>query len=248
MYVTDSAARFHAYGTSHLVVLAILLLGSVLLVRFARSHPGKHGADRLGKALSLAILAFMVPPQVLYLTPAYWSLPRTLPLTLCDLAWMVSAYALWTHRRWAVALTYYWGLTLSTQAVITPDLAKDFPDPAFLVFWAMHLLIVWAAVYVTWGLRVTPDWRSYRTAIVLTSAWAVTAFAFNEVAGTNYGFLNAKPPTASILDLLGPWPGYIQVAAVIAVTVWALVTWPWVALARRRVTPSPAVASGGPRS
>jgi hypothetical integral membrane protein (TIGR02206 family) len=241
------AGRFHAYGTSHQVVIVVLLVGAVLLVRFGRSHAGQAGADRLGKALALAILLFMVPLQVLYLTPAYWSLQRTLPLNLCDLAWMVAAYALWTHRRWAVALTYYWGLTLSTQAVITPDLAKDFPDPGFLLFWGMHLLIVWSAVYVAWGLRLTPDWRSYRTAVGLTAAWAVTAFAFNEVAGTNYGFLNAKPPTASILDLLGPWPWYVLAEVVIVCVVWALVTWPWVALARRRPTPTPAAAAGGPR-
>ena len=244
MDVTEAAGRFHAYGTSHQAVILVLLVGGALLVWFGRSHAGSPAADRLGRVLALATLVIMVPLQILYLTPSYLSLQRTLPLNLCDLAWMVAVYALWTHRRWAVSLTYYWGLTLSTQAVITPDLAKDFPDPSFLLFWAMHLLIVWSAVYLTWGLRLTPDWRSYRTAIVATAVWAVTAFAFNEVAGTNYGFLNAKPATASILDLLGPWPWYVAAEVVIALSVWALVTWPWVALARRRATPTPAAAAG----
>jgi hypothetical integral membrane protein (TIGR02206 family) len=244
MDVTEAAGRFHAYGTSHVGVILVLLVGAVLLEGFGRSHPHSPAADRLGRALALAVLMFMVPLQVLYLTPAYWSLERTLPLNLCDLAWMVSVYALWTHRRWAVALTYYWGLTLSTQAVITPDLAKDFPDPGFLLFWGMHLLIVWSAVYLAWGLRLTPDWHSYRTAIVLTGTWAVTALAFNRVAGTNYGYLDAKPPTESILDLLGPWPWYVAAEVLIVSVVWALVTWPWTALARRRAMPSPAAAAG----
>jgi uncharacterized membrane protein YwaF len=43
------------------------------------------------------------------------------------------------------------GLTLTSQAIVTPDLASDFPDPIFLLFWAMHLLVVWAAVYLVWG-------------------------------------------------------------------------------------------------
>jgi hypothetical integral membrane protein (TIGR02206 family) len=94
---------------------------------------------------------------------------------------------------------------------------------------------------------MAPDRRSYRTAVALTASWAVIAFAFNEVAGTNYGFLNAKPPTASILDLLGPWPWYIVAEVVIVCVVWALVTWPWVALSRRRAMPSRAVAARAPR-
>lgn len=244
MYITDVASRFHAYGTSHQAVILVLLAGAALLVWFGRSHPGSPAADRLAKELALVVLLIMVPLHVVYLTPAYLSLQRSLPLSLCDLAWMVSAYALWTRRRWAVALTYYWGLTLTTQAVITPDLAKDFPDPSFLLFWAMHVLIVWSAVYLTWGLRLTPDWRSYRTAVVATAVWAVVTFAFNLVAGTNYGFLNAKPPTASILDLLGPWPWYLGAEVVLAALVWALVTWPWVALANRRSTRTPAAAAG----
>jgi hypothetical integral membrane protein (TIGR02206 family) len=228
------AERFEAYGTSHQGAFLVLLVGAVALAWFGRAHRGSPAADRLGKALAIAVLLFTLPLQILYFTPAYWSFERTLPLNLCDLAWMVSAYALWTRHRWAVALTYYWGLTLTTQAILTPDLAAEFPDPVFLLFWGMHLLIVWAAVYLTWGLGLSPDWRSYRTAIVITAVWAVSVFAFNLLLDTNYGYLNAKPASGSILDLLGPWPWYVAVEIAIVAVVWALVTWPWTALAHRR--------------
>lgn len=233
-----AADRFTAYGTSHQVVIVLLLAGAVLLVMAGRSHRQQPTGGLIGRALAVALLVITVPLQLLYLTPGYVSLERTLPLQLCDLAWMAAAYALWTHRRWAVSLTYYWGLTLTTQAVLTPDLAAEFPDPVFLLFWAMHLLVVWAAVYLTWGLGLTPDWRSYRTTLLVTAVWAVTMFGFNTAAGTNYGYLNAKPPSASILDLLGPWPWYVLAESVVIVVVWALVTWPWVAGARRRHGPA----------
>jgi hypothetical integral membrane protein (TIGR02206 family) len=238
MRITLAAGQFESYGTSHQAAIALLLIGATALVWFGRSRRDSDAASRLGKALAVVILLFTVPLQILYFTPEYWSLERTLPLALCDLAWMAAAYALWSHRRWAVALTYYWGLTLTTQAVITPDLAVDFPDPVFLLFWGLHLLVVWAAVYLTWGLGLPPDWRSYRTAVTITAAWAVSVFGFNLVAGTNYGYLNAKPPAASILDLLGPWPWYVLAEIVIVAVVWALVTWPWVAARRRRSDPA----------
>ena len=224
----QSAERFTAFGASHQVALAVLVLGAVALVWVGRTLPRGRG-ERVARAQTVAILAFTLPLQALYLTPGYWQLERSLPLQLCDLASLVAAYALWTRKPWAVGLTYYWGLTLTTQAALTPDLAADFPHPVFLLFWGMHLMVVWAAVYLTWGMGLTPDWRTYRTSLLLTAGWAATVFGFNLVAGTNYGYLNAKPATASILDLLGEWPWYVLAEIGIVAAVWALVTWPWVA-------------------
>jgi hypothetical integral membrane protein (TIGR02206 family) len=244
MDLRSAAERFEAYGTSHQAVLLVLVIGVALLVRFGRARRDTPSAHRLAKALALAIVALALPLQALYFAPAYWSPARTLPLQLCDLVLVVSVVALWTRRRWAAALTYYWGLTLATQAVITPDLGEEFPDPAFLLFWAMHLLIIWAAVYVTWGLGLSPDWRSFRTALATTSGWALVVSVLNAVAGTNYGYLAEKPATASILDLLGPWPWYIAAELALIVVVWLLATWPWVVLAARRAGSSPTAAVG----
>lgn len=227
-----AADRFTAYGTSHQAMLVLLVVGAVALVLLGRAHRGTPVAQRFDRLLAVGILCFTVPLQVHYLTPGQWDLERSLPLQLCDLAWMAAVYALWTHRWWAAALTFYWGLTLTTQAIITPDLAAQFPDPVFLLFWGMHLLVVWAAIYLAWGLGLTPDWRSYRFAVLATAAWAVTVFGINLVAGTNYGYLNEKPASASALDLLGDWPWYVLAEIAIITSVWALITWPLVARSR----------------
>ena len=230
----DAAEQFTAFDTSHQVAFLLLAAGALALVWIGRATREVDPDDRIGRGLAVAVLALTLPLQVIYFTPGYWDLQTTLPLQLCDLAAWISAYALWTHRSWAVGLTYYWGLTLTTQAIITPDLASSFPDPVFILFWGMHLMVVWAAVYLTWGLGLAPDWRIYRTAVYATAAWAATIYTFNVTVGTNYGYLNAKPRTASILDLLGPWPWYVLAEISIIIAVWALATWPWVSLARRR--------------
>ena len=107
----------------------------------------------------------------------------------------------------------------------------------FLLYWGMHLIIVWAAVYLVWGRGVTPIWHTYRVAVAATATWAVTIYAFNVVVGTNYGYLSAKPNAASILDVLGPWPGYVLAEIAIIIAVWALATWPWTV--RRRTSAAP---------
>lgn len=119
---------------------------------------------------------------------------------------------MWSQTAWVFALTYYWGLVLSVQALISPALTgPDFPHWHFLGFWSIHLLVVWAAVYLTWGRGMRPRWRSYRFVVAATLVWAAVTFTFNSIAGSNYGFLNGKPTTASLLDVLGPWPWYVVI-------------------------------------
>ena len=75
-------------------------------------------------------------------------------------------------------------------------------------------------------------------------------YLFNVVAGTNYGFLNEKPSTGSLLDYLGPWPTYVVAEVAIVAVVWALMTWPWVLVTRDRAgvpTPPASAPSGSSR-
>jgi len=188
----------------------------------------------LSRSLALVIPVVTVPFQVIDLATNF-DIDVTLPLHLCDLAWVAASVALWTHHRYAVALTYFWGLVLTTQGILTPSLGEDFPEVRFFAYWALHLLIVWTAVYLVWGLGLAPAWRDYGVALGATLLWAVTVYTFNEVADTNYGYLQRKPSNGSILDLLGPWPWYVVAEIAIVAVVWALMTWPWVRASRSQV-------------
>ena len=185
---------------AHLVMLGVFVVGvpaAVLLGRRGR----RTGAIIVSRALALLLLVAAVPFLVLDLATRF-EVGVSLPLHLSDLAWMAAALALWTRWRWAVALTYFWGLVLTTQAIVTPSLGEDFPDPRFVGFWVLHLLVVWAAIYLVWGLGLAPRWHEYRIALGLSSG--------------------------SALDLLGPWPVYVAAEIAIVAVVWALMTWPWV--------------------
>jgi len=218
------AREFSAYGPSHWAVIAVFVIGAGLLVWVGRRQSERQ-ARRLGRILGAVTALIYAAILVYVLTPPTLD---SVPLQLTDLATVVAAYALWSQKHWAYALTYYWGLVLSTQALISPALrSPDFPHYQFLAFWAIHLLVVWAAIYLTWGRGMRPDWHSYRIAVAVSAVWAVVTFTFNSFAGTNYGFINRKPSTASLLDVMGPWPWYVFIGTALIVTVWALMTWPW---------------------
>jgi hypothetical integral membrane protein (TIGR02206 family) len=215
-------APFVAYGPSHLVVIAVLAAGVVAFLAFGRWAP-----RRFDRAFAMAIVVIGVPMQLVQFTPAEWDLQTSLPLQLCDWAWLVAAIALWTRSRLAATLIYFWGLTLTTQAIFTPALTTPFPGLRWWMFWALHLLVVWAAIHVVWGMKLHPSWTTYGQSVVITFTWLFATFGFNIVVGTNYGYLNGKPAQRSALDLLGPWPGYVLAEILIVMAAWALLTWPW---------------------
>ncbi len=223
--------KFSAYGPSHWTVLVVFAIGSAALVWIG--HRQNESQARLfGRVVGALIMAIFGAALVYKLVQP--TIAQSVPLQLCDLAELAAAYALLSQRKWASTLVYYWGLPLSSQALITPDLnAPDFPSHSFLTFFALHLLIVWTAIYLTWGIGVRPNWGGYRFAVITTLAWGAFTLVFNTIAGTDYGFLNRKPVNGSLLTLLGPWPFYVLVEVVIVGAVWALMTWPWERKRRR---------------
>ena len=88
--------------------------------------------------------------------------------------------------------------------MLTPDLASDFPEARYLMFWAMHVLIVWAAFHLVVGLHLLPTWATYWRTVGITAVWAVALMVYNTVADTNYGYLNGKPDSASSSTCSGP--------------------------------------------
>jgi hypothetical integral membrane protein (TIGR02206 family) len=229
---------FVPYRPSHWGAIGVLIAVAAALIVLGRRLRGTPAAQRwFSRAFALIFAAFFVPAEI-YGMLATQEIKDSLPLQLCDLAGMAAVWALWSHSPRASALTYFWGLTLTSQAFISPNLiGPDFPSLQFLSFFALHSMVVWAAIYLTWGVGLRPDWRSYRIAVGTTFSWGVVMFAFNSVAGTNYGFLNTKPAVGSLLNMLGPWPWYLLSEVVLGAAVWALITWPWVR--QRDLLPAP---------
>ena len=248
MELVSAHREFSAYGPSHWVVLGVFVIGAGALVWIGRRQTEPQ-ARLLGRILAALILAAFSVALVYKLVRP--DVDTSVPLQLCDVAELAAAYALWSQRHWAFVLTYYWGLVLSSQALITPDVgtpeegAPDFPHHLFVTFFTLHVLVVWAAIYLTWGRRMRPRWRDYRFAVIVTLAWAAFTFTFNAIAGGTPRYRRRRggrlADTASLLDGLGPWPVYLLTEITIVLIVWALMTWPW-ERTRRHANESPSVA------
>ena len=102
------------------------------------------------------------------------------------------------------------GIGAATQALLTPD-AGRYGFPHFRAFQTVisHGSIVMAAVYMTVVEGFRPYWRSFMRLIVWLNVYMATVFVINQLIGSNYLFIARKPETASLIDVLGPWPWYI---------------------------------------
>ena len=228
MTVLAAGDRFEAFTSQHYLLLVVFAVGCVLVAMWGRSHRGTGQELRSRRGFAVAVAVVGLAMQGYQLTPDDFDLDTSLPLALCDLATVAAVIALWRRSPRATAFTYYAGLTLTIQGVLTPALGESFPHPRFFGFWALHFFVIWAAVYLTWGLGIRPTWRLYAFTVAVTATWAAVVYVFNVMAETNYGYLNEKPSSASLLDLMGPWPWYVFVEIAVVAISWAVVlTLPW---------------------
>lgn len=152
---------------------------------------------------------------------------QALPLQLCDVAVFVTAAALWTRWPTLVELAYFWGLAGTIQGLITPDLPNHFPDFWFFQYYVVHGGIVAAALVMVVGLRIYPRrWAVLRVAAI-TVAYAAVLGLINAATGADYMYLRAKPSSASLLDVLGPWPWYVLTGTAIAFALFAVLDSPF---------------------
>jgi hypothetical integral membrane protein (TIGR02206 family) len=162
-------------------------------------------------------------------------LAQSLPLQLCDVAIFVAAAALWTRIPILVEVTYFWGLAGTVQALLTPDLPQRFPSYPYWQYYIAHGGVVAAALILVVGLRVHPrPWAVVRVA-GLTLVYAGILLAVDTAAGANYMYLRVKPPSPTLLDVLGPWPWYIGCATLIAFALFAALDAPFRRLGSWRV-------------
>ena len=199
------------WSAAHLAAIAVTVLAAALLAGGARRW-GEAFAAPAGRALALVLLAGFAGEQLVYALRGDWTVELNLPLQLTDAVTLVAAVALWRPEPLLVELTYFWALSASLQAVITPDLAQDFPDVLYFTYFAAHSGAIAAACLLVLGSRRAPRpgaiWRVY----AITAAFAGCAAIATVATGGNYMFLRRKPARGSLLDVMGPWPLYILTA------------------------------------
>lgn len=223
-----SAQRPELFGGVHLALLGLTVLLGVLVVWGVRRIRGTSMEVTITRTAGWALLVVSLMRMGWWVLPGHWDIEHSLPLHFSDALRFITAIALIRRSRWAIAITYFWGLTLNPQALLTPHPNMLLgPSVDFAFYWGLHIAVLLAPLALIWGVGHRPQWRDFAVAYGLALVWAGFAMTVNAIIGTNYAFLNHPPEGPSLLDVLGPWPLYILWQAVLVACLWALMTWPW---------------------
>lgn len=227
-------SSFESFSAQHVLTVtgfAIVVTLAILAASKIRSPERRRALESGVAALAAALWIGIV---LWGFAPGRFDPRWSFPINICDLVAIVVPIAfVRPHRNWH-ALLYFWGFSLSTQAVFTPDLVSGPNTLAFWVFWLLHVLIVGGAVYIIVIRGYRPTWRDAWFAIAMAIVWLVVVFAINVATGYNYGYVgNAKPSQPSLIDYLGPWPQRVLVMALLGAAAMLLLQLPW-AIVRNR--------------
>jgi hypothetical integral membrane protein (TIGR02206 family) len=202
------------FSVEHLAALGVLVVATVLAVWLGRRG---RAIRAITWVLSLLVLAGWVGEQVADVVEGIWSVQYTLPLQLTDVVSITAIVALWRPRPLLVELTYFWALTASLQATLTPDLSRTFPSAFYFTYFAYHIGAIVAGFFLVFGRRIHPrpgaTWRVFGVTLIV-AAVAATA---DLITDGNYMYLRDKPVHSSLLSVMGGWPWYIVETAVLAV-------------------------------
>lgn len=208
------AGPFIPFGAAHCSAIALGFAVPLGLAALTRKWTA------LDKPMRWLLAGLIVADRILWLVliekEGWVSAQNLLPMHLCDWASIAAAITLlWPNQR-SYELAYFWAFSGTLQALLTPELAVDFPDLRFIIFFLSHCTVIASVLYLT--LR---GMRPYPSSLPRVAAWSLgymaLAIAINTFVGTNFGYLRLKPFTPSVLDYLAPWPWYIPELVVIGI-------------------------------
>ena len=228
-----SGAPFELFGTGHLVALAIIA-GVIVFLIWGWHDPGE-AAKRRGRYLIVAIFLLNEAGwHGFHILHGSWTIREHIPFHLCGISIWSSIFILLTRNYRLYEIVFFFGIAGATQALITPA-AGDYGFPHFRAFQTLisHGMIVIAMVYMTTIEGFRPTWGSIVRAMIFLNVYLVFVHGVNSLIGSNYMYTMGKPATASLFDVMGPWPWYLVTAEFLAVALFVLLYLPF-ALGDRR--------------
>jgi hypothetical integral membrane protein (TIGR02206 family) len=186
--------------------MAAALIIPVVAFRKRLRSPQANRNFRYGMAALL--VGCEVSMQAWYAATGNWGV-YSLPFQLCSLMIWLSAASLLTRKRALFEIVFFLGILGALQALLTPDLDAGYPEYRYFEFFIAHGAIIGTGAFLTAAEGYRPTALSALRAFGWLHVLALPAAITNIWTGSNFMFLARKPSTASLLDLLAPWPWYL---------------------------------------
>jgi len=203
-----TGAPFQLFGPAHIAALLALVLIGYGLMQF------KNADERTRRKVSIALGVFLwINESIWHLWNAYWghwNIQTLLPLNACSILIWLGGFMFIFKNYTIYEFVYFMGMGGAFQYLMTPDLGiYGFPHFRYWQTFLAHGILFISPIYMTVVEGFRPTWKSFWRVIIGSNIYMGFVFIINRAIGSDYLFINGKPATASILDLLPPWPVYI---------------------------------------
>ena len=220
---------FTLFGRDHLVALGVTSASLAGLVAAGR-RMGPAGRRRTRRAIAAALTGQELGYHAWRVACGTWNVQEMLPLHLCSVLVWGGSTNLLHPTRLGDDIVWYWGIAGVPQALLTPDAGEyGFPHYRFFQFFASHGLILAIPLWQVFVEGRRPTAPGAARALAALVGHAAVVGVINHKLGSNYLFVNRKPDTASVLDKLPPWPGYLPILAGVAAGAFGLAYAPFAA-------------------
>lgn len=200
---------FQIFDGVHLVTLAIIV-GIILFIFYGWKNPSEETRKRVKIILAVVLVVNEIAWHAWNYASGFWTLQTMLPLHVCSMLVWTGAYMVLTRNNFIYEYMYFLGIGGAMQALLTPDLgAYGFPHFRFFQTFISHGLLVIVPIYMTKIEGMRPTWKSLLRVAIGINIYLVLVYFVNISIGSNYMFTVSKPPTESLLDMMGPWPVYL---------------------------------------
>ena len=228
------SVEFTNFTVAHFMPI-IIVIGIIFLIYRFR----KNIIDFKNEKIFRYIIAFtLIISEMSY----YWRLiaipslgPNPvdhLPISVCGWVAIFASYMVIGKSQTLFDISYFWALTGSVFALITPTVIS-YTGPTrfrYYQFWTEHLVIYIAIFYMIFVHKMRPNKKSFLKAYIGIVLLAIIAYFANRLIGpgANYLFMARPEDTPSILDILPPNFALRIFVMVSAITLlFVLVYLPW---------------------
>lgn len=220
-------APFHPFGMYHVMPLFIVFcfgLSSILFAKFKLDHRSQKKLIFVISLIPLLGYSFnIIFPNI----EGDFNLQDDLPIHVCRVLAVACPIVIWYNKRTWMGIFYFWILAGTLNANITPDVEYAFPHWSYFNYWMVHSFLIIIPLYYVFVFKIKITFKDLKNAFWMANIFLVITYFLNLVLDSNYMYSRGKPPSATILDVMGPWPIYLITGQLLALVLFFLLYLPF---------------------
>ncbi|PGZ97159.1 TIGR02206 family membrane protein [Bacillus pseudomycoides] len=207
---------FVPYSKQHVIILLLIGLGIYLLYQYQDLLRQEKWNRVVRYTIAFLFISSEIGLDIWQVKAGIFQLSTSLPFELCTISLFLASIMIVTKSYKLYEIVFFTGILGASQAILTPNLQYAFPHFRFIEYFIAHALLILAPLFMTWVEGYRPTFQSIKRTMLFLNALLPIILFVNYKTGGNYMFLAHKPETASLLDMLGPYPYYIISLEIVA--------------------------------